>query len=127
MAQPQNDPLLILQAELTALRQNANNAIQQNQMQIQAIPVAPVPAPQAPPHIKPDHLLPFSGKKSESLEAWIFQMQHFCALAPVSNADRIPFAATFFKDQAALWWRSYYQTINWQTAAPTWDGFLTAL
>ena len=96
-------------------------------MQIQAIPVVPVPAPQAPPHIKPDRPPPFSGKKSESLEAWIFQMQQFCTLAPVPEADRIQFAATFFKDQAALWWRSYHQGINWQAAAPDWNGFLTAL
>jgi hypothetical protein len=41
--------------------------------------------------------------------------------------DRIRFAATFLKDQAALWWRSYYQTINWQVAAPNWEGFVTAL
>src|SRR4051812_40503692 len=54
-------------------------------------------------------------------------MQQFCVLAPIPTADRIQFAATFFKDQAALWWRSYHQTINWQTATPTWDGFLEAL
>ena len=54
-------------------------------------------------------------------------MQQFCDLAPVPPADRITFAATFFKDQAALWWRAYYQTQNWATAAPTWDDFLTTL
>jgi Ty3 transposon capsid-like protein/Zinc knuckle len=118
---PQNDPLLILQAELAHLRQqlqNQGNLLQQHQVQIAA---------PAPPRIKPDRPSPFSGKKSESLEAWIFQMQQFCELAPVPEGDRIPFAATFFKDQAALWWRSYHQTIDWTVAVPTWAAFLTAL
>jgi hypothetical protein len=93
--------------------------LQQHQAQIQA--------PPAPPRIKPDRPPPFSGRKTESLEAWIFQMQQFCILAPIPEADRIQFAATFLKDQAALWWRSYHQTINWQNAAPNWNGFLVAL
>src|SRR5215217_5879729 len=54
-------------------------------------------------------------------------MQQFCTLAPVPEADRIQFAATFFKDQAALWWRSYHQSIDWQAAAPDWNDFLAAL
>ena len=127
--QHQNDPILVLQAELAALRQQVitqDVELQQNRDQIAAIQVPQVQA-QAPPCIKPDRPPPFSGKKSESLEAWIFQMQQFCNLAPVPDNDRIPFAATFFKDQAALWWRSYHQSINWQTQAPNWDGFLTAL
>ena len=99
-----------------------NNTIAQQTAQIGAIPrAAPVP------RIKPDHPPPFTGRRSESLEAWIFQMQQFCDLAPVPPADRITFAATFFKDQAALWWRAYHQTQDWQAAAPTWDDFLTAL
>jgi hypothetical protein len=119
--QPPNDPILILQAELAHLRQQLQNqgqVIQQHQAQIAA---------PAPPRIKPDRPPPFHGKKSESLEAWVFQMQQFCNLAPIPEADRIQFAATFFKDQAALWWRSYYQSIDWQNAAPDWQGFLGAL
>jgi hypothetical protein len=54
-------------------------------------------------------------------------MQQFCTLTPVPQADRIQFTATFFKDQAALWWRSYHQSIDWLNAAPDWDGFLTAV
>jgi hypothetical protein len=92
-----------------------------------APPQAQIPAPPQAPRIKPDRPSPFSGKKSESLEAWIFQMQQYCELAPVPEDDRIRFAATFLKDQAALWWRSYYQTIDWQNVAPNWDGFVAAL
>jgi Ty3 transposon capsid-like protein len=120
-------PIEELQALQTLVRElqgqirDQDQTLQQHAAQIQAPPV------QAPPHIKPDRPPPFNGRKTESLEAWIFQMQQFCVLAPIPTADRIQFAATFFKDQAALWWRSYHQTINWQTAAPTWDRFLEAL
>ena len=54
-------------------------------------------------------------------------MQQYCTLTPVPAADHITFAATFLKDQAALWWRSYYQTINWAVAPPNWEGSLTTL
>jgi Ty3 transposon capsid-like protein/Zinc knuckle len=119
--QVQGDPVLVLRAELNNLRtqlQNQQDLLQQQQAQI---------ATPAPPRIKPDRPPPFSGRKIESLEAWIFQMQQFCILAPIPEADRIQFAATFLKDQAALWWRSYYQTIDWQDAAPNWNAFLVAL
>jgi Ty3 transposon capsid-like protein/Zinc knuckle len=111
-------------------RQNAtitqqNDTIAQQNQQIVAIPQAPAANPAA--RVNPERPPPFTGKRSESLEAWIFQMQQFCVLAPVPLADRITFAATFFKDQAALWWRAYYQTQDWQAAAPTWDVFLVAL
>src|SRR5207302_1415017 len=110
--------------QLQGRLQDQDNALQQQQVQIAAIPgpIAPVP-----PRIKPDRPPLFSGCKTESLEAWVFQMQQYCILAPVPEADRIQFAATFFKEQAALWWRAYYQSIDWQNAAPDWDGFLMAL
>jgi hypothetical protein len=118
-AVPTTDQLLVM---IQTLQDQLNQA--------QAGPAPPPaqnPTPPQAPRIKPDRPSPFSGKKSESLEAWIFQMQQYCDLAPVPNDERIRFAATFLKDQAALWWRSYYQTINWQTAAPNWDRFVTAL
>lgn len=132
MTNPRNplDDLAHLQDQVAALQQllrTQNDTIDQQRQQIMAIPVAPVAPPAQPPRIKPDRPSPFSGKKSESLEAWIFQMQQFCELVPVPEADRIRFAATFFKDQAALWWRSYHHSIDWQHAAPNWEGFLTVL
>lgn len=118
------DQMRILQDEL----QRQQHTIAQQQAQLLAAePQAPPVQPQAAARIKPDRPSPFSGKKFESLEAWIFQMQQYCELAPVPEGDRIRFAATFFKDQAALWWRSYFQSINWQLAAPNWDGFVIAL
>ena len=121
------DDLIALQALVQQLQgqlQNQNDLLQQHHGQILALPAAHV---QAPPRIKPDRPPPFSGRKTESLEAWIFQMQQFCTLAPVPEADRITFAATFFKDQAALWWRSYHQSLDWQNHPPNWGDFLLAL
>ena len=129
-AQPDNpiDALRALQDQFMQLQQQLvqqNNTITQQQQQIQALPRAPQPPP--PARIKPDRPPPFSGRKLESLEAWIFQMDQYCQIAPVPVEERILFAATFFKDQAALWWRSYHQSINWDTAAPNWEEFLAAL
>ena len=119
------------QHQLDALGQQ----IQQHQPQPALQPMQPMqPVQPVAPHlghvvnIKPDQLPPFHGKRSESLEAWIFQMQQYCNLLPVPVENCIPFAATFFKDNAALWWRSYYMSIDWNGAdLPNWDGFLEAL
>jgi hypothetical protein len=102
--------------------------LQAQQHALNAVPLVPQAAPIQGPtvHIKPDRPAPFSGKKSESLEGWIFQMQKYCDLLPVPQENHIAFAGTFFKDQAALWWRSYHQTQDWQNAAPTWEQFLEA-
>lgn len=99
----------------------------QDQLANAAPPQVPIIQNVAPaPRIKPERPSPFTGKKSESLEAWVFQMQQFCELAPVPAADRIAFASTFFKDQAALWWRHYHSTVNWNVP-PTWEQFLAVL
>jgi len=121
MADPNQElaNLINLVQQLQGQIQDQDQLLQQHQAQIQA--------PPAPPRIKPDRPPPFSGRKTESLEAWIFQMQQFCVLAPIPEADRIQFAATFLKDQVALWWRSYHQTIDWQNAAPNWNSFFVAL
>ena len=129
--------------DMDALIQQLQTQINQLQQQVQtqqnalnAIPTAAAPlAPQNPviqnivpaPRIKPDRPPPFTGKKSESLEAWIFQMQQFCEIAPVPADDHIQFATTFFKDQAALWWRHYHQGLDRTQPAPTWEEFLAAL
>ena len=54
-------------------------------------------------------------------------MQQYCMLAQVPPMDQVVMAATFFKDNAALWWRSYYQTQDWVGAPPDWIAFLTTL
>jgi hypothetical protein len=133
MAQAQQDALQILQQQMDELRaiinqQNDTITTQNHTIANQTAQIGALPHnPPAAPRIKPDRPPPFTGRKNESLEAWIFQMQQFCELAPVPNADRINFAATFLKDQAVLWWRAYYQTQDWLHAPPNWNAFLTTL
>ena len=130
-------------ADMEALIQDLRDQLVQLQGQVQtqqntinAMPAGVVPAaPQNPtiqniipaPRIKPDRPPPFLGKKSESLETWIFQMEQFCEVAQVAEDDRIPFATTFFKDQAALWWRHYHQSLDRTQPLPTWEEFLDVL
>ena len=99
------------QQNATIVQQNQTIADQNNQIAAQVPQPAPGPAPV--PRIKPERPPPFTGRKNESLEAWIFQMEQYCQLAPVPENDCIMFVATFLKDQAALWWRSYHQGQNW--------------
>ena len=76
-----------LQAQIAQLQ----NLIHAQQNALNALPAGPAPAAPAvaapAPHIKPDRPPPFTGKKSESLEAWIFQMQQFCEVAPVPAGE----------------------------------------
>ncbi len=37
------------------------------------------------------------------------------------------FMTTFLKDQVTLWWRAYYQTIDWAATAPAWEEFTEAM
>ena len=144
MAQNQGDPLVILQAELTALRQrveaqhnritqqdqhiqNQDDLINQTQQQITAIPANPgalVPTPQRVKYEKP---YSYHGKTTENLESWIFKMDEYCELTQIPVNQRVRFAATYLKDQANLWWRAYKTSIDWATAAPTWDQFTATL
>ena len=125
MADPQDAGAMLaqLQQDMAAMQNTIN---QQNRL-IQNLQ-APQPGPAVPAvRVKPERPPAFTGKRSESLEAWIFQMQQYCALAQVPGADQVAMAATFFKEQAALWWRSYYQTQDWAAAPPNWNAFLVAL
>ena len=83
--------------------------------------VAPIP------RVKPERPQAFTGKKSENLESWIFQVQQFFDLSQVPNEDRIQLAASWFKDHAAIWWQEYHQNINWTLQPPTWEEFLQAI
>ena len=132
MAQPQQqgDLLVILQAELAALRRQVddqNDLLQQAQQQITAIPVGPAGPALAPPRVKYEKPHSYHGKTTENLEAWIFKMDEYCELTQIHIDERVRFAATYLKDQANLWWRSYKTTLDWATEAPTWEQFTTVL
>lgn len=52
-------------------------------------------------------------------------MEQYCRLLLVPEAQWIPFASTFMKDNAALWWRSFSKSMTGQEQ--TWEEFVTAL
>jgi Ty3 transposon capsid-like protein len=72
-------------------------------------------------NLKPERPPTYSGKRNESLAAWIFQMERYCQLLPVPANNRVEFAGTFLKDHAAIWWQSAYVTIE------QWDEFKEGL
>src|SRR3954451_21883080 len=96
-----------------------------------ALPAAQVnPEPQRVANLKPDHPPPFVGKKGESLEAWIFQMEQYCKLLPVPDLSRVTFTATFLKENAALWYWAYSCDFMWHgmhANPPPWHDFMAAL
>jgi hypothetical protein len=124
MAEQREDPrdavIRNLQAQLERMEERFN-----------ALPAAQVnPEPQRVVNLKPDRPPPFTGKKGESLEAWIFQMEQYCELLPVPEHSRVTFAATFLKENAALWYRAYSQNFVWhgaQANPPPWLDFMVAL
>src|SRR5436305_2034513 len=74
MAEQQEDPqdvvICNLQAQLECMEERFNT-----------LPAAQAnPEPQRIVYLKPDHPPPFTSKKGESLEAWIFQMEQYCKL-----------------------------------------------
>lgn len=91
-----------------------------------AVPV-PVPVPVQTRNLKPERPSAYTGKRGDSLESWIFQMERYCQLLPVPADDRVSFAGTFLKDHAAMWWRTTYQEIEAQPQATRWDRFTESL
>jgi hypothetical protein len=124
------DPLVVIR--------NLQDQLMRMEECLNALPITAAPAAPAAPdpalphfvHLKPDRPPPFSGKKGESLEAWIFQMEQYCELLPVLVPSRVPFAATFLKENAALWYRAYSRDFVWHGVhanPPPWHDFTAAL
>jgi hypothetical protein len=120
-----------LQAELVQAQQQ----VQQAQAQQQAPPDQPAAQQPVPLHpnqvvIKPDKPANFSGRRNESVDSWLFQFQQYFALVPVPEDQQAFFAATFFKDNAALWWQSWVNAqfiVHGQPAQANWDEFAAAV
>jgi hypothetical protein len=57
--------------------------------------------------VKPSKPVPFAGKKGESVEAWVFQIEQYFRLCQLKDeTTRAAYAVSYLKDNAALWWRS---------------------
>jgi hypothetical protein len=106
-------------------QQQAQGAPQINQ------PATPQPVP--PPNpiaIKPDKPANFLGRRNESVDSWLFQLHQYFALVPIPVERQPFFAATFFKENAALWWRSWVEAQHRDqdnNIHVTWDQFTAAV
>ena len=89
---PQQAQPVDMNALIAQMRQeiaDLHGQVQQQENALHAVQVPPPGVAIPAPRIKPDRPPPFHGKKSESLEAWIFHMTQFCEIAPVPAPDRI--------------------------------------
>jgi hypothetical protein len=91
---------------------------------------------QAPPQVhivhqprplKPERPSAYSGKKSESLDAWIFQVERYFRILNTPQAERVPFAGSLLKDHANMWWRAVSDQIETLAEDLQWDQFKTQL
>ena len=76
---------------------------------------------------KPERPTTYKGTKGESLEAWIFQVEQYCEILRTPAVERVPFAGTFLKEHAAMWWRCVHQEIRDQPEEEQWTQFTDKL
>ena len=50
---------------------------------------------------KPDT---FTGKRGESLDSWLFQVEQYMDLCQLQQATRVQYTTTLLKDNAMVWW-----------------------
>ena len=88
---------------------------------------APVRSQQGPKPSKPDTFS--SGKESGSAAAWLFSQRLYFEATNTADEYKVPFAVTFLRGSAALWWQAHLrQCVNGIVARlATWDSaeFLT--
>ena len=96
------------QSELAEMLRNLQEQILQLQEQVQTQPgqATTVPIIQMIP-VKLLKLGPFTGKKGELVEAWIFQVEQYFRLCQMNDQNtRAAYAVSYLKDNTALWWKS---------------------
>ena len=63
---------------------------------------------------RPDY---FEGNKLQDVDTWLFQVQEHLTITRLPEASHIPYAASLFRGNAALWWREVCQNAqrpgNW--------------
>jgi hypothetical protein len=85
-------------------------------------PARPIARP-----LKPERPSTYSGKKGESLDAWIFQLERYYEILRTPPMDQVPFAGTLLTDHAAMWWRMVYEQIEELDYDDQWEQFTTQL
>ena len=66
----------------------------------------------------------FDGGKTQDVDTWLFQVREHLDITVIPECGRIPYAASLFRGNAALWWRKLCEA-NHRPA--DWDAFCAAL
>lgn len=99
--------------------------IQQLQTQFQQLQAQQQAQQQQAPLItlKPAKPPTFSDNANESVDTWLFQMEQYLLAAPCPDNRKIPLAASFLTDHAAVWWRHMFERLTRVKATWRWDDF----
>ena len=84
---------------------------------------APVRSQQGPKPSKPEVFS--SGKESGSAAAWLFSQRLYFEATNTADEYKVPFAVTFLRGSAALWWQAHLRHCDNGIVArlATWDSF----
>lgn len=114
--------------QLMAMIRTLQDRLDQSEAgQAQAPAQVPLQVPIQIRTLKPERPTTYSGRKGESLDAWIFQVERYCHILQTPAAERVPFAGTFLKDHAAMWWRMVHTEIEGRPENQQWNQFTTQL
>ena len=70
---------------------------------------------------RPDY---FEGNKLQDVDTWLFQVQEHLTITRLPEASHIPYAASLFRGNAALWWREVCQNAQ---RPGNWNAFCDAV
>src|SRR3954464_7925942 len=113
------DSMHALRVNWETTMENMMNRINELQTQLQT-------QREEKPTYKPQKPRSFHGKKDESIEAWLFQMERYFVLCKLEDSEtRTQYATSYLEGNAALWWRGHVQ----ETTQPIehWQDLKTAL
>lgn len=88
-----------------------------------------IPAPRLNLGFKPTKPDFFQGKRGESTDAWLFQVQQYFELCAIDSRMQVPFAASLLRDNAAIWWRNHVlqSNLGMEERIKAWTTFSKAL
>ena len=64
----------------------------------------------------------FEGGKTQDVDTWLFQVREHLDIVTLPEQARVPYAASLFRGNAALWWREVCEDAHHPTPA-TWAAF----
>ena len=66
----------------------------------------------------------FEGGKTQDVDTWLFQVREHLDIKVIPERGRIPYAASLFRGNAALWWRELCEANN---RPANWEAFCATL